>query len=83
MALREEVWDVQKNQEDTNDATLKGLVGYLISTNRRLILRTKNIGAFLNVQGTTVTVTVILAAEFCDFLCARYNVILLQPPDQL
>ena len=50
-----------KNRYDENDATLYGLVGDLIGTEQHLILHAKNIGAWLNVQGTTVTGIVLLA----------------------
>ena len=61
MDLREERRDGHKNWDDENYATLKGLVGYLIGTDHRLILCAKNTGAWLNVRGTTVTGTVFLA----------------------
>ena len=41
LALREERHDGQKNRNDANDAKLKALVGDLIGTNRRLIIRSK------------------------------------------
>ena len=72
--LRKERPNGQKNQEYKNDATLKGLVRYIIVTNRRLILRAKTTGAWLNVQVTTVTGTVFTDKEFRNFLCVRYNV---------
>ena len=68
LALREETCNKQKNQDDTNDTKLKGLVRYLDITNHRLILYTKNTGAWMNVRGTTVTGTVFPVMEFCDFL---------------
>ena len=61
LKLREEMSDGQKNMDGVNDATLKGLFRDLKGTNRRLILRSKNTGAWLNVRGTTVTGTVFLA----------------------
>ena len=57
-----------------NGAKLKGLVGNIIGTNRRLILRAKNTGDWLNIHGTAVTGTVLSAMGFCDLLCAYYNV---------
>ena len=74
MDIREESCDRKKNQYDANDSTLKGLVGYLIGTNQRLILSTKNTGDCLDVRGTTVTGTSFSAMEFSDFLCPSYNV---------
>ena len=58
---REEKHDGQKNRNDANDAKLKGLVRELSNTNRRLILRAKIIGAWLNVRGNTVTGTLFAA----------------------
>ena len=61
LALRGERRDRQKNQDDANYATLKGLVGYLLDTNRRLILWAKNKSAWMSVRGTTVSDTVFSA----------------------
>ena len=55
LALREERRDGKKNWDDVN------------GTNHCLILRAKNIGAWLNVRGTIVTGTVLSATEFCGF----------------
>ena len=52
--------DGQEKLDDANDATLKGLVGDLIGTNRRVILRAKNTGAWLNICGTPLTGTLFL-----------------------
>ena len=51
------------------------------NTDRRLILYTKSTGSWMNVRGTMVTGKVLAATEFCDFLCARYNVTPPQPPE--
>ena len=64
----------KKKWDDANDSKLKGLVGDLIVTGGRLNLHAKNIGACMNVQGTTVTGTILLAMESRDFLCSPYNV---------
>ena len=64
----------QKHRDDVNDDTLKGLVGSIKCTDRRLMLQIKNTGAWLKVHGNTVTGTVLLATEYCDLLCVRYNV---------
>ena len=42
-----------------------------------IILRAKNIGAWLSLHGTTVSGKVLSATELWDFLCTRYNVSLL------
>ena len=49
MSLIEERHDKQKNRDDADDAKLKGLAGYLIGSDRRLILRAKNARAWMNV----------------------------------
>ena len=46
---------------DINDAKLKELVADIERTDRRLILRAKNTGAWLNVRGTTLTGRVLSA----------------------
>ena len=74
LELRKERRDRQKNRDGANDETLKGLVGNLIGTNQRLLLSEKNTGVWMNVRGTMVTGAVLLDTEFCDLLCARYNV---------
>ena len=53
---------------------LRGLVRYLLGTDRRLIIQAINTGAWMSVGGNTVSVTVLDATEFWGFLCARYNV---------
>ena len=47
---------------------VKELLDELKVTDRRLIVRTKNTGAWMNVWGTMVTGIVLLAMEFCVFL---------------
>ena len=51
LALREEIRD-EKNRDDANDAKLKEIVAELNGIDCRLILCSKNIGAWLNVWGT-------------------------------
>ena len=80
LSLREERCDGQKNWDDVNDTKIKELVADLLSADRRLILRTKNIGAWQNVKGNMVTGAVLAATEFCGFLCARYDVTPPPPP---
>ena len=46
----------------------------LNGTDCHLNLRSKITRACLNVQGTTVTGAVLAAMEFCDLLCAHYDV---------
>ena len=77
LALREESHDEQKNQDDDNDAKLKGLVRDLYSTYFCLILCTENTGGWFNVQGTTVTGTVLVDRKFCDFYA---HIMMLNPP---
>ena len=64
LTLREERRDGHKNWDDTNDAKLKVFVGYLNTTHRRLIIHSKRTGAWLNIQGTKVTGTVLPATKF-------------------
>ena len=64
----------RKNRDDTNGATIKGLVRDLLGTDCCLTIRSNNTGDWLSVHNTTVTSTVFLATEFRDFLCASYNV---------
>ena len=47
---------------------VKELVDDLKVTDRRLIVRTKNTGAWMNVWGTMVTGVILLVIEFCVFL---------------
>ena len=59
--------DGSKIHDDANDAKLKVLVDDLEASDHRLILRSKNTGSRLSVQNTTVTGTVLAAAEICGF----------------
>ena len=72
-----------KKWDDSNDSKLNYLVGGLIVSYYRLILCTKNTGAWLNVKGNTVIVIVLLDTEFFGFLCANYYVTFPQHPDKL
>ena len=67
LVLREERYDGQKIRDYTNDAKLKDLVSDLDSADQLVILRAKNTGAWLNVQGTMVTGTELAATEFWWF----------------
>ena len=78
MEIREERHDGQKIWDDTNEAKIKVLVKDLEETDHRLIIRTKNTGSWLTVQGNTVTGTLLAATGFSDFLCASYYII---PPN--
>ena len=49
LAIKEDRIDGHKNRDDTNYATLKVLVGYLIGTDQRLLLCAKNTGSWMNV----------------------------------
>ena len=57
---------------------LKDLVTDINSSNQRLILRTNNTGAWLNVRGTIVTGTVLEATKSRDFYA---HVTMLPPPN--
>ena len=70
LVLEEEMRDGQKNWDEVNDTTFKGLVQDFLGTYRRLSLWVKNAGDWLSVHSTTVSGTLFLATEFCDFLCA-------------
>ena len=72
--------DSRTTQDGVNDAKLKGIVKNFEIFDRRLFLRAKQTGSWLFAQGTTVTSTVLLAMEFCNFLCVRRNV---TPPPNL
>ena len=63
-----------KIQDDANDTKLKGRVKDLEALDRRLILCAKNTGSWLTVHRSTVTGTVLAAAQFRFFLCAHYDV---------
>ena len=74
LALSEERRDGQKIRDDVNSAKLKNLVADLDWANWRLIIRAKNIGAYLNVRGSMVTNKLLVATEFCDLLWPCYYV---------
>ena len=59
--------DRQKNLDDANKKKLRGLVRYLKGANRRLILRAKNICAWLSSHSTMVLGTVLSATQFWYF----------------
>ena len=67
------VWR-KKIRDDANNAKLKRLVDDLKAPDHRLILRSKNTVFWMNVQGNTVTGTVLAATKIRGFLCAHYNV---------
>ena len=62
--------DGQHSRDDDNEAKLKGPIKDIGALDRYLILRTRNKGSCLTIQGTMVTSTGLLATEFRDF-CAR------------
>ena len=64
LVLREERCDGKKIRDGNK---LKVLVGDLKSPDLHIILISKNTGSCMNVWGTKVTGTVLLAAEFRDF----------------
>ena len=57
-----------KIRDDANESKLKVLVNDLEAHDRRLILRAKNTGSWLSIQGAVVTVTV-LAATYLRNIC--------------
>ena len=61
-------------QDCINGAKLKEMVSDFEVTYRHLILRAKNTGAWLNMQGTTVIGPALASTEFCDYFYARYDV---------
>ena len=72
--LSEECRERNKARDVAYKYRLKCLVRNIKDTDKRLILRAKITGAWLSVRGTTVSGTVLSAANFFGFLCARYNV---------
>ena len=72
--ISEERRDGKKAWDIAYKSRLKVLVSDLQGTDKRLLLRAKSTGAWLSVHGTTVSVTVLSATEFQDFLCDHYNV---------
>ena len=72
--LSEERRDRKESRDVLHESRIKGLVIDLKGTDKRLLLHTKSIGAWLSVRSTTVSGTVLYAPEFRDFLCACYNV---------
>ena len=77
MVLKEERLERQKIRDDGNVVKLEELVKDLDTTNNRIILRAKNIGAFTNVRSTTVTGTLLAATEFCG---VNAHIMILNPP---
>ena len=72
--LKEERCDGQKSWDDANDEKIGGLVNNLKSPDTRLILHAKHPGSWLTVWGTRVISILLVATEFHDLLCARYDV---------
>ena len=69
LALREERRHGQKIRDDTNKDKLKELVKEFEILYLCIVLRTKNIGSWLTVRGTTVTCTVFVDKKFVVFMC--------------
>ena len=74
--LREERRDGQEKRDDTNDAPLKSLVGELLGTDCRLILREKDTGAWMSVRDTRVSGKVFLG---WNFMISYLHVTMLPP----
>ena len=73
LVVKEENWDEKKYQDGANDAKLQGIFSNQGAFEKRLFLHANHTGSLLRVWGTTVTVIVLTATEFRDFLCACYN----------
>ena len=67
-SLREENRDGQKIRYDANNAKLGRIVDNLYAPNRRLMLRTKHMGFWMNLQVTAVTDIALADMEYCDFV---------------
>ena len=74
LALREEMCDRQKIWYVVNDSKIKDLVVDLDSPDQWLTICAKNKGVCMNVGGTTLAGTLLAATEFCDLVCACYDV---------
>ena len=72
--LSEERRARKKDWDTGYKSKLKGLVSNLRGTDKQLLLRAKSTGAWLSIYDTTVSGTVLSAAEFWGFLCACYYV---------
>ena len=66
-AVKEERRDRKKYRDDANDAKLSGIVNPQGNLEKRLFLRTKNLGSWMSVRGTAVTGVVLAAMEFFGF----------------
>ena len=72
--LSEERRDGKESWDVAYESRLKGLVGNLKVTDKRLLLRARIAGALMSVRVTEVSGTLLSATEFRDFLCPCYNV---------
>ena len=81
--LGEERCDGQKNWEVANKTKLRGLFQDLKGADRRLNIWAKSTGAWISINGTTVSGTVLYDTESWDFLCTRYNFPPPKPPEPL
>ena len=77
-AVKEEIRDGRKTRDDVNEAKVEVIVDTLDTFDHHQFLRAKQTGSYMNIQGTTVTGTVLSAMVFCVFLCTCYNV---NPPN--
>ena len=57
-----------------NDVKLEGIVKNLNILERCIFFRANHMGSWLRVWDNMVTGTVLSAMEFCNFLCAHYNI---------
>ena len=65
--VKEERSDIRKTRDDVNEAKLETIVNTLDTFDHHLSLCTKQIGYWMTVQGSTLTVKVLLVIYFCDF----------------
>ena len=72
--VKEEMGDGRKPRDDVINAKLEVIVNNLKLFDLKLYLCVKQVGSCLTILGTMVTGRVLLAMEFCDSWCARYNI---------
>ena len=60
-------WDGKKERDATNDTNLQGIFSDQGAFERIIFPRAKHMSAWLSIQGTTFTVTVLATTEFCGF----------------
>ena len=71
--LSEEQRDGNKDREVAHKSRIKGLVRNIKGADKRLLIRAKRTGAWMNVRGTIVSGTLLSATEFRDFYVLVYH----------